>query len=412
VIDAMTENKVPVWTPAYLHQRLAGVHPFAILDVRNEDEFAQWKIEGKAPLQSVNIPYFELLDLEDENEEVAAAVARAVPRHLKNDLPMGTPVLVVCAQGDTSPHVAEGLRRQGYEAFNLEGGMAAWGNHYEVRPIVESTRLTIIQISRPAKGCLSYVVASGGEAVVVDAARHTDTYMDLVAERGWRVKAVIDSHLQADHVSGGGALARSLQVDYMLHPYDAIHPEDLLPATFPYCYLEDEAAFTLGEVTVRPLHVPGHTLGMVNLLVDGRYLLSGDALFINSVGRPDLAGRAKAWAPLLYRSLQRLLALPDDTTVLPAHFGDMNEADERGCYCASLGILRSRNQGLRRVAAGKAGFIAYVLYSLPEHPPSYDKIRRVNIGLLQVDEVRASELELGKNRCALSRPPGERRLAA
>ncbi|MGO9446282.1 MAG: hypothetical protein ACLPXB_16110 [Thiobacillaceae bacterium] len=90
----------------------------------------------------------------------------------------------------------------------------------------------------------------------------------------------------------------------------------------------------------------------------------------------------------------------------------MHEADEHGSYCASLEALRDRNQGLRRVATGEAAFTAYVLHSLPEHPPSYDEIRRINTGLIEVDEGRASELELGKNRCALSRPAVERRLAA
>lgn len=408
----MTDSHVPVWSPADLHHQLSDAHRFAILDVRNEDEYAQWKIEGRVPLPSLNIPYFELLDLEDEQEEIAAAVERAVQKLLKGKLPEGEPVLVVCAKGDTSPHVAEGLRRQGYDAFNLEGGMAAWGDHYEMRLIVTSARLSIYQISRPAKGCLSYVVASGGEAIVVDPARHTNLYLRLLSEQAWHVKAVIDSHLQADHVSGAAALALRLDVDYRLHPYDAIHPEDLLPASFPYRYLEDGVVFRVGEVTVRPLHVPGHTLGMVNLLVDSRYLLSGDTLFIDSIGRPDLGGRAKAWAPLLFRSLQRLLELPDETVVLPAHFASMHEADDKGCYCASLGALRSHNQGLRKVAAGEAAFTDYILRSLPEHPLSYDEIRRVNTGLIQVDETRASELELGKNRCALSHRAGERRLAA
>lgn len=408
----MTDSQVPVWSPTDLHHQLGGARRFAILDVRDEDEFAQWKIEGRVPLHSLNIPYFELLDLEDENEEIAAAVARIVPQRLQGKLPEDKPVLVVCAKGDTSPHVAEGLRRQGYDAYNLEGGMVAWGDHYEMHPIVESDRLTIIQISRPAKGCLSYVVASGKEALVVDPARHADGYMKLLAEHGWTVKAVIDSHLQADHISGGVTLARQLEADYRLHPYDAIHPEDLLPATFFYRYLEDEASFALGDVSVRPLHVPGHTLGMVNLLVDNHYLLSGDTLFIDSVGRPDLGGRAEAWAPLLFHSLQRLLALPDATVVLPAHFSTMHEADQQGGYRASLGVLREQNQGLRKAAAGEAAFTAYILRSLPQHPPSYDEIRRVNAGLIQVDESRASELELGKNRCALSRSTGERRKAA
>ncbi len=85
----MTKSKVPVWSPADLYHQLASARRFAILDVRNEDEFAQWKIEGKVPVRSLNIPYFELLDLQDEKEEIATAVARAVPQHLKNKLPVG-----------------------------------------------------------------------------------------------------------------------------------------------------------------------------------------------------------------------------------------------------------------------------------------------------------------------------------
>jgi glyoxylase-like metal-dependent hydrolase (beta-lactamase superfamily II) len=281
-----------------------------------------------------------------------------------------------------------------------------------MRVVEDSPRLTLLQISRPARGCLSYLLASGGEAMVVDAARHIDTYTRLAAERGWVITGVFDTHLQADHLSGGVALARALRVDYRLHPYDSIHPDDLLPATFPFRYLEDETILTLGEVSVRVLHLPGHTLGMVSLLVDERYLLSGDTLFIESIGRPDLSGRARTWAPLLYRSLQRLLALPDPTVVLPAHFSHMHEADEQGCYRASLGALRSHNEGLRMFARGQAAFSAYILASLPDHPPSYDDIRRVNTGLLQVDEARASELELGRNRCALSQHETGRRKAA
>jgi len=200
----------------------------------------------------------------------------------------------------------------------------------------------------------------------------------------------------------GVALAKALGVDYWLHPYDSIHPDDLLPATFPFRYLRDETTFTLGEVGIRALHLPGHTLGMTNPLVDGRYLLSSDTLFLDSIGRPDLGGRAQSWAPLLYRSLQRVLALPDATVVLPAHFGNAREADARGCYCAPLGALRSRNEGLRMLGQGLEVFSAYILEHLPQHPQSYDDIRRVNTGLLLADEAKASELELGRNRCSLA----------
>jgi len=408
----MTARKKPVWSPAQLHEHLEAESRFAILDVRNGDEFKAWRIEGKVPIKTVNIPYYDLLDLAEEDEEIAAAVARAAPDRLKGKLPRSGPLLVVCAEGDTSTHVAEGLRRLDYDAVNLTGGMAAWGDHYETHVVEQSQRLSILQISRPARGCLSYMLASGGVALVVDPARHTGIYRKLAAERAWRITGVLDTHLQADHLSGGVALAKAAGVEYRLHPYDSIHPEDLLPATFAFRYLEDETVITLGEVSVRVLHRPGHTLGMVNLLVDDRYLLTGDTLFIDSIGRPDLGGQAKSWAPLLYRSLQRLLALPARTVVLPAHFSHMREADAAGCYRASIGALRGHNEGLRMFQRGEAAFSAYILASLPEHPPAYDDIRRVNTGLLKVDAAKASELELGRNQCALAHGKEEKRKAA
>ncbi|MEA3275371.1 MAG: MBL fold metallo-hydrolase [Pseudomonadota bacterium] len=408
----MNDGQVPVWTPADLHRHLADCRRFSILDVRNRDEFNAWCIEGKTAIDTYNIPYFELLDLEEEDEEIAAAVARAVPERLRDKLPLSGPTLVVCAKGDTSTHIAEGLRRLDYEAFNLDGGMLVWGNHYEVRPVVDGARLSIIQISRPARGCLSYIIASGGEALVVDPARHIEIYRRLLLERGWRLSAVLDTHLQADHLSGGAALAVHWRVDYWLHPYDSIHPEDFLPATFPFRYLQDGMTFTLGAVRVRVLHLPGHTLGMVNLLVDDGYLLAGDALFIDSIGRPDLGGRAETWTPLLYRSLRQLLALPDRTILLPAHFSHMSEADSAGCYRATVGGLRTHNQGLRALERGERAFNSSILASLPEQPERYDEIRRVNLGLLQVNEAEAGELELGRNRCALDRQAkGERQAA-
>jgi glyoxylase-like metal-dependent hydrolase (beta-lactamase superfamily II) len=411
--DDMTTRKNPVWSPEELHRHLDEGSKFAILDVRNRDEFDAWRIEGKAPIETLNIPYFDLLDLESEDEEVAAAVARAAPVQLKDKLPRSGPILAVCAKGDTSTHVAEGLRRLGYDALNLEGGMAAWGDHYEMRTVEDTPRLTILQISRPARGCLSYLLASGGEAMVVDAARHIDVYTRIAAERGWRITGVIDTHLHADHLSGGVALAKEAGVDYRLHPYDSLHPLDLLPATYAFRYLEGETVIKLSEVSVRALHLPGHTLGTINLLVDDRFLLTGDTLFIDSIGRPDLGGHAKTWTPLAYRALERLLSLPDSTFVLPAHFSHMQEADDQGCYRATLGALRSHNEGLRMLGRGLEAFTKYILGSLPEHPPAYDDIRRVNTGLLKVDEVKASELELGKNLCALaSRGTAGRRLAA
>jgi rhodanese-related sulfurtransferase len=118
----MTTRKQTAWSPEELHHHLEKGSRFAILDVRNPDEFEAWKIEGRAPIQSLNVSYFDLLDLNETDEDIAAAVARAVPNRLPDSLPHGSPILAVCAGGDTATHVAESLRRLGYQAVNLQGG--------------------------------------------------------------------------------------------------------------------------------------------------------------------------------------------------------------------------------------------------------------------------------------------------
>ena len=408
----MSNRNDHAWSPADLYRHLQKSSSLHVLDVRNQDAFDAWHLEGGDSVRTLNIPYFDMLDLESEDEDIAAAFARAVPDRLKEWLPEAGPVLVVCAKGDTSAYVADGLRRLGRQAANLEGGMTAWGDHYESRTLEENERFTLLQVSRPARGCLSYMVAGGGRALVIDAGRHIQLYASIAEARGWRIADVLDTHLQADHLSGGTALAEELGANYWLHPYDGIHPGDLLPARFTFRYLQDGITFQLGDVQVRALHLPGHTLGMVNPLVDGRYLLTGDTLFIDSIGRPDLGGQATTWAPLLFRSLNRILELPERTEVLPAHFGNLQESDEQGHFRASIAALHDRHAGLRILSKGEAAFTKYVVEHLPEYPSTYDEVRRINTGLQAPDEGRASELELGPNRCALSDKRKEQREAA
>ncbi|HWP37402.1 MAG TPA: MBL fold metallo-hydrolase [Gemmatimonadales bacterium] len=390
------------WSPADLYRRLElGEQPF-VLDVRNRDEFANWKIEGRRELPTVNLPYFEILEESDGQDLSPEAWGRLVRQRLDGQLPADQPVLVVCAKGGTSALVAEGLRTQGFDAVNLEGGTKAWGDHYEIRPVLESPQLTIHQVSRPARGCLSYVVASDGQAVVIDALRHVERYEEFARARGLRITLVLDTHAHADHISGGRALADRVGAPYYLHPYDAIHPIDVLPATLSYRFLGDGQEFTIGSSRLQALHIPGHTLGNVAYLLDGRFLFSGDSIFVESIARPDLGGRADTWAPLHHRSLGRLLGLPDSTRVLPGHFSRLSEAGADGLFAATLGDLRRRNEGLRVAAGSETEFVRYILASLPVFPPQYVDIKRVNVGLTVPDEERSSELELGKNVCALA----------
>lgn len=395
--------------PRQVWERLLRREPLFILDVRNRDEFERWRVEGPRSVPTLNIPYFELLDLEGEEEDVAESVMRGVQAQLMAKLPTDDrPILAVCAEGNTSNFVAEGLRRLGFDAVNMEGGMAAWGNFYYWRPIAESERFSLYQVVRPARGCLSHVLVSDHHAAVFDPARHIETYHELAAAVGARIEWVLDTHLHADHLSGGPQLGQRDHIPYHLHPYDAIHPMDMLPARVAYRPLEAEQTLHIGRAELKVLHFPGHTLGMVAFLIEGRYLLSGDSLFLESIARPDLGGRAETWTPLLYDSLVRMTQLPDETLVLPAHFSDIAAGDEKGIFRATLGALKRRNPGLLKLAAGEKAFCDYILASLPEFPQGYIEIKRSNAGLVSLDERRAQELELGKNICAVGKQDGQR----
>lgn len=390
-IGALEKTQI---TPAELKGLLDRDEPFTLLDVRNEEEFRRWQIEGRHPLQIVHVPYFQFLETPEES------LAR-VPRSL--------PVVAVCAKGGSSAWVVEELLRpRGYTAVNLEGGMLAWGKFYQPRLVPEAEpALRIWQLQRPARGCLHYVVAYGqqcSQAIVIDPPRHLEPVMELVQENHLSITHIFDTHAHADHISGGAELSKVTGAPYYLHPYDGIHPLDLLPASIPFEMSRDGLTFQLDSARLQILHIPGHTLGNTALYLESqgkRFLFSGDSIFIYSIARPDLGGRGEAWTPLHYKSLfQRLLALPEDTLVLPGHFSQPREARADGLYAATLSELKQRNPDLQ--PRSESEFAQYILSSLPEFPKQYIEIKRVNIGLLRPSEEYTDELEFGKNVCALA----------
>lgn len=387
--------------PETLYQMILRGTDFSLVDVRNRDAFSAWNIEGRNPLRTINVPYFEIIAAA-ESEDLAGAAAAYAELHWQEALPKDRPVVVVCAQEDTSAFIAEGLRRLGYDATFLAGGMAAWGNYYAIQSITQSERLAVWQVSRPARGCLSYIVASNGEAVIIDPLRHTEVYARFIKENNLTLTGVFDTHGHADHISGGPSLANEFNVPYHLHPYDGIHPLDVLPAQVDYEPIRDGANYSVGTVNIQAIHIPGHTLGNLVFLLDGSYLFSGDSIFIESVARPDLGGQGERWAPLHFRSLDRLRQLSPDIWVLPGHFSQLAEADADGTVRGQLGDLLQSNEDLQRLATGEASFVEHLLSHLPQFPPQYVDIKRVNAGLLKPTEDEASELELGRNICALA----------
>ncbi len=396
-----TDRSTEFWSTPNLEHRIRSGEDFFVFDVRNEDEFKAWRIEGREPIETVNVPYYEMLEV-DEFDDVVDTFEDFLKRGWLEKLPTDRPILTVCAKGDTSEYVAAAMRRLSLKAVNLEGGTRAWGDYYTTKPVEESENRSIFQVARPARGCLSYIVISDEEAVVIDPLRHLDHYLQTCQGKGAEIVAVLDTHGHADHISGGPALANQVGASYYLHPFDGIHPIDVLPATLSFEYIEDGMEFSIGTSRLQAIHVPGHTLGNVAFLLDSEYLFTGDSIFVESIARPDLGGRGETWAPLHYESLQLLMQLADDVTVLPGHFGSFNEADETGLVESTLGALKRRNSGLLKAQGAKDEFVEYILSSLPEFPEQYVDIKRVNAGLKRPNEEEASELELGKNVCALA----------
>lgn len=389
-------------TAALEHDLRRGADIF-LLDVRKPAEFDAWHIEGKQPVPLLNVPYSAMIEGWDRAQGVEA-VKCYVPAHVGGELPRDRRIVTVCARGITARVVSQGLCELGYDAVPLTGGMTAWGESYSFVPIVEAPELAIHQVVRHARGCLGYVLASEGEAAVIDPGRHIAQHLGFIRERGLKARFVADTHAHADHISGGPALAKELGVPYYLHPYDAIHPMDVLPARMPFDFLRDEQEFKFGRLRLRVMHVPGHTLGNVAFVVEDKYVLAGDSIFLRSIARPDLGGRGEAWAPLHWASLRRMMELPPSALVLPGHFANASESDDAGRFAAPLGELMRSNDGLLHAQKEEPEFVRYILASLPKFPPQYIEMKRVNLALVHADDEKASELELGKNVCALAKP--------
>jgi glyoxylase-like metal-dependent hydrolase (beta-lactamase superfamily II) len=284
--------------------------------------------------------------------------------------------------------------------------MIAWGDYYHFRTIVENDTFQIYQVDRVARGCLSYVFISQGQTFIIDPLRHIEKYESFLQKKGAALKLILDTHAHADHISGGPTLAKETGAPYYLHPYDGIHPFDILPPKIDYEMLQDGATFSVGEFEIKAIHTPGHTLGQVNFLItapDGQqYFASGDTLFLESFGRPDLGGQGEGWAPIVYETIHTLIRhnVPDSAYLIPGHYAQASEMQDNGLFMTRMSDLWQNNSALQFTE--REAFIDYVLGHLPTLPPQYVEIKRVNAGIVEADEEKASELELGKNICALS----------
>jgi glyoxylase-like metal-dependent hydrolase (beta-lactamase superfamily II) len=362
-------------------KKVIDKEPLFILDVRNESDFVDWKIEGEN-FEHLNIPYFELLDGVEE---------------IIDQIPTDKEILVVCAKEGSSVMVAEFLSESGLSVSYLEGGMKAWSEHLEPVKIGDlKDGGELYQFVRIGKGCLSYMVVSNGEVAIIDSTRMTDVYLDFATSINAKITHVFDTHLHADHISGGRVIAEKTNASYWLPPKDAME------VTFEFHPLEGGNVVTIGNtaINIHALYSPGHTIGSTSFVVDDKYLLSGDILFIDSIGRPDLAGLAEDWVNDLRESLyNRYRQLSEELVVLPAHFMIIEELNEDGSVSEKLGTLFDKNHGLN--IEDEEVFRKLVTENLPPQPNEYQEIRKMNMGKINPNEEKQREMEIGPNRCAV-----------
>ena len=357
---------------------------FLLLDVRLGEEFERFKVEGPCLSNMVNVPYVEFVEHEDES------VAK---------VPQAQKVRIVCAKEGSAKYVGEILMNHGFEDVRfLQGGIKTWGNLLMPKLVSANDGYQLFQFIRPGKASCSYGLISNDEMVLFDPSRNAGFYKSFAEKNGATIVKSFETHLQADYISG----SRQIATESGAHILG--HENDFKDAAFKYQKIVDEQvySFAKGGPEIKALHMPGHTPGSTSYLIDNKYLITGDTVFILSIGRPDLGGKAEDWSRLLYHTLKTKIAgLEDDLVILPGHYMDWSEANRSQIFSDTLGSIKNKNADIYNIQKEEE-FIGFIKDNMRSQPEVYAEIRKVNAGLLEVDAEEQEIMDLGKNECAAS----------
>lgn len=235
---------------------------------------------------------------------------------------------------------------------------------------------------------LSYLLGCGGKAsgAVVDPVGDASTYMDAAERLGMRILYVVDTHIHADHVSSGRELATASGAEYVL-----FHEAPVAPL---FRGVRDGDILELGNVTLEVMHTPGHTPEHISLLVRDRtrseepwFIVTGHTLMVGDLGRTELATNAEEGARVLFRTAQRLKALPDHLEVLPgAYSGSVCGKSLSGKPTSTIGFEKRHNKAFR--IDDEEEFVRLMTSDVPPPPPGAAELRLLNAGPARVDAAR------------------------
>lgn len=377
--------------PFELASRLEAGDPIRVLDVRAPERLAAGRVDPVPADRFHNIRGSEFVRLADP----ALAIG----------LDPADPVAVVCGHGNDSRVIAALLEGRGYEAWSLRGGVTAWMRMVIPRDLTPPAGFDrLVQFDRIGKGALGYLLVAGGEALAIDPPRDWAPWPEAAADSGARIVAVADTHVHADYISGAPDMSRDLGVPYYLHPADNVWPYDETAGRLAFEPLAEGAEISIGGQAVAARHTPGHTEGSTTFVAGGLHsagvAFTGDFLFVDSIGRPDLAGRMEAWTGDLWRSLVRARdEWGPQVRLLPAHYAGEGERNADRTVDRAFGEALETNATLRIETEDE--FKGWVESHVSSPPEAYPQIKAINVGLVEVTPQQADILEAGKNECAV-----------
>ncbi len=363
---------------------LTDKQDFLLLDVRNSKDFGRFQVESPFSFDMLNVSYFDFMEIEEES------VAK---------VPRDKPVRIVCAKEGSAKYVAEILEKNGFDDIGyLTDGIKSWGNLLVPVLLNPNENYQLFQFIRPGKASCSYGLQYKNELMVFDPSKNSEFYLEFAEENDCKIIKTFETHLQADYIAGSRTLSEKTGAAFLAHASDFGSSKNV------FSPIKDGETYSFSETggpEVKIFHSPGHTPGSTSFVIDKKYFISGDSIFIQSVGRPDLGGQVDAWSDILFDTLQKIKAMDGDLIVLPAHYIGWKEADSNLRFAATLDKVADFNKEIFALD-NEGDFLTFIKSNMREQPPEYATIRLINANLEQVDEDKAEELDLGKNECAAS----------
>ncbi|HJS65089.1 MAG TPA: rhodanese-like domain-containing protein [Nitrososphaeraceae archaeon] len=352
-----------------------------LLDVRQPHEFESWHIEN-----SHNIPL----------EKITSSL---------NSFDKKREIVTICPRGNKAMVAKAILQRYGFTARALAGGLSAWTSAIE-NPSTEfeiidkngnKKMVKVVQIRRIGKGCLSYFLSFKDESIVIDPAFPVENYTELAKTSESKIIKIFDTHQHADHISAGKSLADKTGAEYYVSDLEEYSQESMGSNIKKIKQGDIEK---IDEIEIKILNTPGHTNGSLCFLVGSKLLFTGDTLFVDGIGRPDLRDKAVEYSKLLYNTLHnKVLTLDENIVVLPAH--TQKSITSKILLSGFLKDIKNNNKDL--FLLGEKEFVDTIASLTIPTPPSYKDIIAINkyFKAKDMDISKINELEFGPNRCII-----------